>query len=67
MLRVAGKGSHGTNGGENGDLYIVIHVEEDSRFVRQDKNIYLNVPVSAVDATLGTNIDVPTIHGDVTM
>ena len=67
QLRVAGKGERGYNGGPNGDLYIEIYVEPHERFERDGKNIYLDIPVSAVDATLGCSIDVPTIHGDVTM
>lgn len=67
MLRVNGKGGRGMNGGPNGDLYLVIHVLPHDRFIRDGKNIYLDIPVSAVDATLGTSIDVPTVHGDVTM
>ena len=67
QLRVAGKGERGYNGGPNGDLYIEIYVEPHERFERDGKNIYLDIPVSAVDATLGCSIDVPTIHGDVMM
>jgi molecular chaperone DnaJ len=67
MLRIPGKGGHGINGGPNGDLYLVLHVQEHDRFVREGKNIFLDVPISAVDATLGTTVDVPTIHGDVSM
>lgn len=67
QLRVAGKGERGYNGGPNGDLFIEINVLPHKEFLREGKDIYLNIPVSAVDATLGCNIDIPTIHGDVTM
>ncbi|MCR4951725.1 MAG: molecular chaperone DnaJ [Solobacterium sp.] len=67
QLRVQGKGERGTNGGPNGDLYIEINVQPHPQFERDGKNIYLNIPISAVDATLGTSVDVPTIYGDVTM
>ncbi len=66
-LRVAGKGERGVNGGPNGDLYLVIEVQPHAQFERNGRDIYLQIPVSAVDATLGTTVDVPTIHGDVTM
>ena len=66
-LRVQGKGEAGTNGGSNGDLYIEINVERHPKFDREGNDIYLEIPVSAVDATLGTKIDIPTIHGDVEM
>ena len=64
-LRVANKGERGVNGGPNGDLYIVIKVEEHKLFQRNGDNIYVKLPLSAVDATLGTTLDVPTPYGDV--
>ncbi len=67
QLRVAGKGNRGSNGGPNGDLYIEINVQPHKYFVRDGKDIYLDIPVSAIDATLGTSVDVPTIEGDVSM
>lgn len=66
-LRVPGKGERGTNGGPNGDLYLQVNVLPDDRFERQGKDILITIPVTAVDATIGTTIDVPTIHGEVTM
>lgn len=67
QLRVAGKGERGVNGGPNGDLFIEVNVEPHKYFTRNGKDILLDIPVSAVDATLGTSIEVPTIYGDVTM
>ena len=67
QLRVAGKGERGVNGGPNGDLFIEINVEPHKYFTRNGKDILLDIPVSAVDATLGTSVEVPTIYGDVTM
>ncbi|MDO4193650.1 MAG: molecular chaperone DnaJ [Erysipelotrichaceae bacterium] len=67
QLRIAGKGERGVNGGDNGDLFIEIHIREHSQFVREGKNIFLDIPVTAVDATIGTTLDVPTIRGEVTM
>ena len=66
-VRVPGKGERGVNGGPNGDLYIEIEVRPHEKFEREGKNILLEIPISAVDATLGTTVDVPTIHGEVTM
>ncbi len=65
QLRVAGKGERGANGGPNGDLYIEVIVGRHEQFIREGKNIYTKVPISVVDATLGTTIDVPTVYGDV--
>jgi len=65
QVRVAGYGERGSNGGDNGDLYIEIVVKPHKNFIRQGNDIYIQVPISAVDATLGTKIDVPTCYGDV--
>lgn len=65
QLRVQGKGERGINGGPNGDLYIEIRVASHEYFKREGKNIYITIPISNVDATLGCTVDVPTVHGDV--
>ncbi len=65
QLRVSGKGEKGNNGGPNGDLYIEIVVNKHRYFEREGKDIYISIPISVVDATLGCQIDVPTVHGDV--
>jgi len=67
QLRVSGKGGRGTNGGPNGDLYVEIIVRPHKYFSRRNNDIYMDIPVSAVDATLGCTIDVPTVYGDVEM
>jgi len=64
-LVVKGKGDRGSNGGPNGDLYIELIVSEDKFFNRRNNDIYISIPVSAIDATLGVTIDVPTVYGDV--
>ena len=67
QIRIAGNGERGYNGGPNGDLYIEILVRDHKYFKRQGNDIYINVPISAVDATIGTNVDIPTVRGDVEM
>lgn len=67
QLRISGKGERGINGGPNGDLYIEIIVAPHKHFTRKANDIYVTVPISYVDATLGCKLDVPTIHGDVTI
>ncbi len=63
-LKIAGKGKK-IKGQPNGDLYIEINVMEHKYFKRHNNDIYIQIPLSFVDATLGGSIDVPTIHGDV--
>lgn len=65
QLRIAGKGDRGFNGGPNGDLYIEVIVASHEYFQRNGNDIYITVPLSIIDATLGTKIDVPTVQGDV--
>lgn len=65
QVRVPNKGERGINGGPNGDLYIEIIVSRHKHFVRDGNDIRISVPISALDATLGTKIDVPTVYGDV--
>ena len=65
QLRIAGKGDRGYNGGDNGDLYIEINVIDSKQFERDGNDICVSVSISAVDATIGCSIDVPTVYGDV--
>lgn len=50
-----------------GDFDIVLSVMPDKSFHRDGANIYVDVEVGFADAALGTNIDVPTIDGMVTL
>lgn len=63
--RVSGKGNPGTNGGENGDLYLEYIVDEHQYFVRDNDDIYLEVPLSITEAILGCKKTIPTLYGNV--
>jgi len=63
--RVSGKGSPGSNGGPNGDLYIEFIVDEHEYFVRDNDDIYLEVPITLTEAILGTKKEIPTLYGNV--
>jgi molecular chaperone DnaJ len=63
-LRVSGEGEAGTQGGQSGDLFVVIHVAEHERFERQGANLYASVPISFAQAALGAEIDVITLDGE---
>ena len=62
-LTLRGKGDAGANGGPNGDLILVIRVRPDKYFVRDGNDVYLQVPISYVQAAIGDTIQVPTIDG----
>lgn len=66
-LRMAGYGQGGKDGGENGDLFIVIHITPHKFFKREGSDIHLNIPISFTQAALGDTIDVPTIDGTSSM
>ena len=67
QLRVNGKGERGDKGGPHGDLYVEINVMPHAYFKRSGNDIHIEIPISVVDATLGTAIDVPTVSGDVSL
>ena len=67
QIRVSGMGERGTNGGQNGDLYVEILVSEHAYFKREGNDIYIDIPIDFVDACLGCKIDVPTVYGDVSL
>ncbi len=58
-LRVTGEGDIGPKGGPAGDLYIVLHVEEDERFERQDTELFHTAAITFPQAALGDEIEVP--------
>jgi molecular chaperone DnaJ len=62
-IRIAGKGNAGRNGGTAGDLYIIIRVGEHPVFRRDGDDVYVTVPITAMEAALGARIEVPTIDG----
>jgi len=62
-VRVPGKGNAGRNGGHPGDLFISIEVAPHSLFRREGANIYLKLPITVPEATLGAKIEVPTLYG----
>jgi len=64
-IRISGRGHAGERGGPNGDLYVVVRVREDERFLRDAEDLITVVDVAAPLASLGTTIDVPTLDGPV--
>jgi len=62
-IRLAGKGNAGTEGAPNGDLYLIIKVGAHKLFRRVGDDIHITVPVTAMEAALGSKIEVPTVDG----
>jgi len=65
QLRLAGKGEAGANGGPNGDIYLEFNVKAHPIFERDDNDIYVELPITIVDAVLGAKKDVPTLYGNI--
>ncbi len=63
-IALRGQGSDGRNGGPAGDLIIQVSVRPHKIFRREGYNIYCDVPVTVAEATLGAEIDVPTLEGE---
>lgn len=64
-IRLTGEGEAGRRGGQSGDLYVQINVRPHPIFERDGEHLYCEVPVSFVDATLGGELEVPTLDGRV--
>ena len=62
-IRLSGEGDAGKGG--NGDLFIEINVNRHKIFERDGKHLYCEVPINFVDASLGAEIEVPTLQGKV--
>ncbi len=65
-LNVRGEGDVGKNGGPAGDLLITVRVKPHNIFVRRGSDIMCDYPITFVQATLGGEVMVPTIDGNVT-
>ncbi len=62
-LRSTRNGEAGIRGGDQGDLYIVVHIKEHPVFQREDDNLSCEVPISFATAALGGEVPVPTLEG----
>ena len=58
-----GEGEPGKNGGQNGDIYITVHLKKHSIFTRKEDNVYCEIPITFTQATLGADIEVPLVDG----
>ena len=66
-IRVRGKGQPGLNGGPPGDLYLLVAVRPHPYYRRQGKDLYVDLPLTIAEASLGAKVDVPTLEGTVTV
>ena len=64
-IHVSARGHAGERGGPNGDLYVVVRVAEDERFLRDGGDLITVIDVAAPLAALGTTVQVPTLDGPI--
>ena len=65
MIKLGGQGELGSRGGPRGDLYIEVNVNAHPLFTREGYDVYLEMPITFAQATLGDKIQVPTLDGKV--
>ncbi len=65
QVRMIGEGQPGANGGPNGNFYIEIEVAPHSYFRRNGNDILLDIDINMAQASLGDEITIPTLDGDV--
>lgn len=66
-LRLAGRGETGQKGGPPGDLLITVRVKPHAFFRREGRHVLCEVPISFVQASLGDEVQVPTLEGKVNL
>ena len=64
-LTIRSQGHAGKNGGPNGDIYISINVLPHKLFTRKGFDVYCTIPISFIDAVLGTEMTIPTLDGKI--
>ncbi|MCL4529996.1 MAG: molecular chaperone DnaJ [Chloroflexi bacterium] len=64
QIRLAGEGGPGVYGGPNGSLFLVLNVQPHKFFKRRENDILLNLDINIAQATLGAEVQVPTLDGE---
>lgn len=66
-IRISNEGNKGLYGGDNGDLFLVVHITKHSVLTYEGLNILCTIPITPAEAALGANIEIPTKDGFLTM
>jgi len=64
-IRLSNKGESGRQGGQAGDLYIHVQVKPSNTFIRKGNDIYTQHEINYLQAILGDEINIKTVHGDI--
>ncbi len=62
-MQLSGRGEAGERGGPSGDLLVTVRIKPHEIFKREGYDIYINFPITFVEATLGATVKVPTLDG----
>lgn len=62
-MTLKGQGNCGENGGPNGDVYVIFKVKSHKLFVRNGNDVFYELPISFTEATLGAEVEIPTLEG----
>jgi molecular chaperone DnaJ len=65
QIRISGEGHAGALGGRAGDVYVLVHIRPDPRFVREGNDLFSTVDLTMTQAALGAKVQVPTLDGDI--
>lgn len=65
QVRVGGEGEAGLHGAPRGDLYVVISLKKHPKFSREGADLHCTLPITFAQATLGAEVDAPTLDGKV--
>jgi molecular chaperone DnaJ len=65
QIQVRGEGDTGEQGAPNGNLYVVVRVQEHNFFKRHENDIILDITLNVAQAALGDKVTIPTVDGDV--
>ena len=66
-LRLKGQGGPGAGGGAAGDAYVEVHIQPHAFFTRKDNDVHMELPITLQEAILGATLQIPTVHGKVSM
>ncbi len=64
-IRLSGEGDAGSRGGSPGNLYLILSIKQHELFMRDGDNILYELPINFAQATLGADVEVPTLEGKV--
>ncbi len=62
-IRLAGQGGAGKGQGDNGDIFLRVHIAPHERFTLQGRDLSVEIPISPWEAALGTKVEIPTLDG----